>query len=97
MLNRNTYNLKKLKHTIGDNLYKTVVAELGGEIIRISSDVDYFDKPERNNIIRDEYNSNKTISRNQLACKYNLSLDRIHKILATKPQNHPTKQNIMHS
>lgn len=83
MENENIKNLKKFKAKIGSTLFNELVNEMPGVLLRLPNDAEFFDKDERDNQIRNAYH--RGISRKDLAVKFKLSLHRVNKIIANKP------------
>jgi Mor family transcriptional regulator len=86
MANNNLANVEEVKNIIGSESFSRLIENMPGKLIRIPSTTEFYDKKKRDNLIREEFHNNKNVTRQELAVKYGLSLDRINKIVAFKPQ-----------
>lgn len=72
--------LEKIRHIVGDEIYKKITNELAGSTVYFPNEPDWVNKKDRNEQLLDDYYSGKYDIIN-LAQKYNLSVSRIYKIV----------------
>lgn len=69
-----------LRNIVGNETYKEIIGQLGGNTVYFPSDAEWSSKDERNLELRNDYYSGK-YEITQLAVKYNLSISTVYKII----------------
>lgn len=76
--------LRKLKDIAGEETYKIILEKLAGVTVYFpSSNIEWIDKEERNQSLREDFYSGK-YEIGDLARKYDLSISRVYKIIQNK-------------
>ena len=78
-MNTNLIRIEILRDLIGPDLFRTVVETLGGQQLRIPSRAEHFNILDRNRRIKEMYYGG--IPYEQIAEMFDLSLDRVRKII----------------
>ncbi len=75
--------LEAIKRIIGEDLFKEVLAEIGGQTVYFPTSIEWQDKDARNISLREDFYSG-SYEIVDLARKYDLSISRVYKIIQKK-------------
>lgn len=75
--------LDRLKDIAGEEIYNNIIKELSGATVYFPANLEWTDKEERNEKLREDFYSGK-YEIPELARKYDLSISRVYKIIQTR-------------
>lgn len=81
---QNVQNLDRLRKIVGADYFGLIVEEMPGVTLHIPTDAEYYNKENRNRLIRQDFFSN--VPEHQLQSKYGLSRSQLMNIINSRPE-----------